>query len=346
MKKSILALTITLVCTAVVAVFSGTGYAAITGSCSSCHTMHNSQDGGAMAKDGSGNPLTTPYAHLTMSTCIGCHFSASESIPAPKIDGRYNVDSTAGGTFKDTGGAEGEVVASDSGVHNVDIALSAAIGEDDIFDSVIPGLASGTGMNNGKGSIDPNDLTCAGANGCHGDASIEDNDGGIRGFHHGAKSGWRYLQIADDGDAVLGNGAADWELAISNGGGGEHNVYSSDPSAGINKLCANCHPNFHGAGNTQDDGGNWIRHPTDNTIPATWEPTVDYRDNPFAFAEIGSMNTTDDYTVTNAQVACISCHRAHGSPYDDILRWNYAAQDAGSDTAYGCLGCHTDQRGS
>ena len=320
----------------------GTGYTKVTGRCDNCHTMHNSQGGSDMAVNELNVKVADPYAHLTMSSCVGCHFTAT-SIDAPKIDGEYNVDSTAGGTFKEGAGG----VASDAGVHNVDIALSS-LGEDNTFSGAndIPGL-TGT-MNHTYGSNNPNDLTCAGSNGCHGDATVTTgNDAGIAGFHHGSKSGWRYLQIANGQAAVVGVGADDWEKAMSDGwvSGDQHNVYSSSTTVGINKLCANCHPNFHGTANTQS-GSNWIRHPTDNDIPSGWSAVVDYRDNPFAFADLTGKTATGTYTNSGAQVACVSCHRAHGTPYDDILRWDYNDQEAGSTTiGYGCLGCHTKQKG-
>ena len=51
-------------------------------------------------------------------------------------------------------------------------------------------------------------------------------------------------------------------------------------------------------------------------------------------------------TDGDAIVTCISCHRAHGSPYPDLLRWDYntdtdvmsAGNSAGN---VGCFICHT-----
>ena len=340
MKKSLITLTIMLAAAAMVAAFSSQAQAKATGPCANCHTMHNSQGGSSMAVDETNVAATTAYAHLTLSSCVGCHFTQT-SIIAPKINGAYNVNSTAGGTFLESG-TTGQFVASDAGVHNVLEGLAtSSLGEDGTFVGAndIPGL-TGT-MNHTYGSTNPNDLTCAGADGCHGDATVTGNDAGIAGFHHGSKSGWRYLQIANGQAAVVGVGSSDWEAAQPSAT--NHNVYSSSTSVGINKLCANCHPNFHGTANTQS-GSQWIRHPTDNAIPAGWTAQVDYRDNPFAFADVTSMSATSAYTATGAQVACVSCHRAHGTPYDDILRWDYSTQVAGNGHVAGCLGCHTLQQ--
>ena len=43
--------------------------AKITGNCSNCHTMHNSQNGSSMNFDGS----TIPNEVLLRGTCLGCH---------------------------------------------------------------------------------------------------------------------------------------------------------------------------------------------------------------------------------------------------------------------------------
>lgn len=308
-----------------------------------------------MAFDASGTATATAMPHLTRSSCLGCHSINVTSIIGPKVDADYDSTATdgtgrrAGGTFKyDSEGVKGP--ADDNSVHNVysaDVPIPATLTEDETFDNaaLIPGLEQNTGMNANKGSADPNDLTCAGSSGCHGDATLDGNDAGIRGFHHSSKEGYRFLQIASNKNAVSGIGSTDWEE-----GGADatnHNVYSSDPPVGISKLCGNCHPDFHGL--TQS-GGNWIRHPTDETLPSEWSPNLGtpdlYEEHPFAFVDLTGKSTTYEYAsdVENAQVMCLSCHRAHGTPYGDLLRWDYDSQDAGSGHDEGCLGCHSAQR--
>jgi len=51
-------------------------------------------------------------------------------------------------------------------------------------------------------------------------------------------------------------------------------------------------------------------------------------------------------TVTPGEdlVMCLSCHMAHASPYDGMLRFDYTQQTAGNATTglgTGCLACHT-----
>jgi predicted CXXCH cytochrome family protein len=43
-------------------------------------------------------------------------------------------------------------------------------------------------------------------------------------------------------------------------------------------------------------------------------------------------------TAGDAIVTCISCHRAHGSPYYKLLRWDYAGS-----ISTGCAYCHTSK---
>lgn len=47
-------------------------------------------------------------------------------------------------------------------------------------------------------------------------------------------------------------------------------------------------------------------------------------------------------------VFCLSCHRAHGSPYPDMLRFDYSEMQAGGGgaTGTGCFKCHSAKDGS
>jgi len=61
-----------LTATALVAVFCGPAAAEVTGVCSGCHTMHNSQGGDPMAPGGT-------HATLLINDCVGCHSSSESS---------------------------------------------------------------------------------------------------------------------------------------------------------------------------------------------------------------------------------------------------------------------------
>ena len=100
----------------------------------------------------------------------------------------------------------------------------------------------------------------------------------------------------------------------------------------------------------------WLRHPTYIAIPNSGEYRLyNTQDNstigPFSNLapvardpnDIASM-TGSSSTVTPGkdQVMCLSCHRAHGSPYPDMMRWDYSQCNAGSaNSNCGCFVCHT-----
>ncbi|MDP3013134.1 MAG: cytochrome c3 family protein, partial [Candidatus Subteraquimicrobiales bacterium] len=57
-----------------------------------------------------------------------------------------------------------------------------------------------------------------------------------------------------------------------------------------------------------------------------------------------SSNVVTPGAAGDAIVMCLSCHRAHGSPEPDLLRWTYSGMIAGSGTSdTGCFTCHTSK---
>ncbi|MBW2020585.1 MAG: hypothetical protein JRI65_11395 [Deltaproteobacteria bacterium] len=59
---------------------------------------------------------------------------------------------------------------------------------------------------------------------------------------------------------------------------------------------------------------------------------------------VSSVSYSDDTIVT-----CLSCHRAHGSDYADLLRWDYSGMVAGTTgttAGTGCFLCHTAKDGA
>jgi len=207
--------------------------------------------------------------------------------------------------------------------------------------------------------LNPSELHCAGAKGCHGnhETAMTDSDKGIKGFHHAVDGGYRSLRKNDGGGGGLGTlidgvGFDDYEKGGATDS--NHNLYKGYAGTGINDgmsaLCAMCHSQFHQDGGNQKNAyGNWIQHPTDVGLPA-WGIMEDPDDTPYAFKDFSGVSTSNmanyDETNPNAQVMCLSCHRAHGSPYKAILRFDYDLQLAGNtpSVTIGCLRCHTAQR--
>jgi hypothetical protein len=318
----------------------GTAYA-VSGICNQCHTMHNSQDGSSMAQTFGGAPLATAQPNLTVSTCLGCH--NGQAAGAPVIFGTYGTNSTAGGSFRD---ADFSTDAKGHNVKDLNDAGILSVGLEGTL-AATPGAEAG-----GYTEPAPTTLTCAGTLGCHGN---HDAGAGITvtGFHHGSyPNAYRFLRFYDGASHtdILGKGSDDWEL---NGATAtNHNVYyslSDDNVAArdsISSFCSLCHGGFHDETDTTS-GSAWVRHPTEVLLPGTWTPTVDYDRNPFAFngADYTGVATNAAYDATdNPRVACISCHRAHATTEDDILRFAYSDMVAGGSNTWGCLGCHDAQR--
>ncbi len=345
-------------------------YAKVSGPCVDCHTMHNSQGGSAVVSGG-------PYKALTKGDCGVCHTgtnNGSNSIPYVNSSSAptYNFDGTkttlAGGSFywvATNGGGD------DTKGHNVASYSSA----DATIGDTPPGwntTYTANGQVAGGAGTWSTQLTCAGTNGCHGDHSKSTNFDAISGAHHGddstidgstvAKS-FRFLK------GIKGTEDSDWEYTASSS---DHNgYYASDynkdgatiDSASINYLCAECHGDFHknsSINNTSGGGSPWLRHPTDYDMNNV--STKEYGSYPNA-SKFNSVSAAGDYftdvpvgntggtvkssvlsATGDAVVLCISCHKAHGSPYADLLRWDYTQCSAGgTQSNCGCFACHTSK---
>jgi cytochrome c553 len=336
---------------------AGNALAAISGtSCVECHTMHNSQDNASMQFDSGAEPSASL---LRAASCSGCHAipgrANSPTEPIPQVDGQnYGTDTLAGGSFY-------FVNSADANAHNV-IDFGAA--EDTALGLTPPGWDYNLdGAVNTEASW-TQQLTCSGTYGCHGTHDTVDTFGAISGAHHqpgdidGTTVGNSYRFL----DGIMGLEDPDWEFTTSDT---DHNVYkgvariqttnTSDQST-ISFLCAQCHGKFHTAADIDNTAGPnqmsspWLRHPTDIDLRDVGGEYADYTFNVEAPAALSTMPAdiaSADYS-SEAIVTCISCHRAHGSPYADLLRWDYDGMSAGTtgDAAgTGCFRCHTTKDG-
>ena len=337
MKTTMTTLTVLIAASALIVGFSCPAAAAVSGQCSNCHTMHDSQGAAAMATGG-------PHASLLLADCLGCH-TTSGSDPLDDSNSYPYVSST-GDSFTDDNCLAGGFFPSTMGTgDNADDhhGVSASQTND-------PAGYDGSFYTGGA-----NGLGCAGSNGCHGNETDVSDMEAISGEHHTSSGAYRMLYV--DGDPVESSGAVDYEELIiktpatspvTSGGGQNVNIYCAGTATAsyvtISALCAKCHGDFHGTANTQS-GSDWIRHPTENAISTSWAigalayspDGADYKNNP-----VGYDNATID--LDEKRVVCMSCHRAHGTENADLLRWDYSTQSAGSALEYGCLGCHDTQR--
>ncbi|MFA5701561.1 MAG: cytochrome c3 family protein [Desulfuromonas sp.] len=367
-----------------------TAWAKVSGPCSDCHTMHNSQNG-VVDTTLAGAPLDGgPSRSLTKGDCVGCHTGANDgtgNIP-------YVTDTTAP-TYTSADGATGNTLAggsfywvatgADAKGHNV---LNIAAGKDSNMPNLNPPgwdpAVSNSEIANGEATWSKQ-LTCAGTYGCHGPHGAEDDFQDLAGAHHGddavidgstAAKSFRFL------NGIIGYEDPNWEYRPTKTARNEyHGVARKTISAAgsetdqktISYFCATCHGNYHSgagvsyAGQDTNIGENpWLRHPSDYDMADTAVGS-EYRsynqdgtysvEAPVAF-DLGASVTkgshalnTVAFTGGKAIVTCISCHRAHGSPHDDLLRWAYsptndvgAVMSAGSGAGnVGCFVCHTSK---
>jgi predicted CXXCH cytochrome family protein len=128
------------------------------------------------------------------------------------------------------------------------------------------------------------------------------------------------------------------------------------PGATMSGFCVTCHGTFHSSGVTNGASGAFLRHPSDYVIPSEGEyANYNVYDVSAPVARPQStfvLGMTQSAVVTPGQdlVMCLSCHMAHASPYDFMLRFDYQKMtagfyDSGTDAqgVGGCLACHSEK---
>jgi hypothetical protein len=339
--------------------------AAVVGKCSNCHTMHNSQNNTVMVTYTYGSETTDAKIFLLRGTCLGCHARGTsnkiEDMGGNDTPQVYHNDATgdlAGGNFKYIiGGA-------DAKGHN---AIEFGNYEDT--------LAGPPGHHEPDNIL--TDITCAGVRGCHGKRKESNALIDIKGSHHKNTDGkcdtadqvynsYRFLW----GVKGLENPTDKWQ----NKSDSSHNEYFGsttpmtfascndchDPggkrpqSNTISGFCSTCHGAFHFMGWMDGDPGigsnsssPFMRHPTDVLLPGSGE-YADYNGagNPYSIIAPVARTTpvpdtiSDTVPVGTGVVMCLSCHSAHATNFDDMLRWDFKSSTL-STALSGCNVCHT-----
>ncbi len=341
-------------------------YARVKGKlCSNCHTMHYSQNNQILTEWNQNGPIKG----LLTKDCIGCHTSTSPPTTSPDTpyvlynsSPTYNFDGVkntlAGGNFywvADNGGNDPKTGHNVYGISSPESSFKP------------PGFNSSysdkDGIILGNGGAWDKQLRCAGAYGCHGKHNTIDEVESIFGAHHSDDSvidgstvgkSFRFLY------GIKGTEDPDWEFTVSSS---DHNGYyavdrssaSFPDKSSINYFCAECHGNFHSTSGVGSSSP-WLRHPTDYDLNNVKDkeygnyPNSSYFTTPSIQGEYfpdvplgnnsGSVKSSVLQNSGDAIILCISCHRAHGSPYKFILRWNYVNWPNGS-SKNGCFACHT-----
>ena len=343
-----------------------TGEAAVSGQCSGCHTMHNSQAGNALAytvdATGAHSPDSIPNPALLVSDCVGCHTgtntgsgSATNTTPyvfTPSASVSYGATGVSGNTL--AGGNFAWVAGDHRTGHNV-VSVPGVV-----QDSPLGVSPPGWPATPVRQAIDVNiGLTCAGTNGCHGDYTVTSEMPAISGSHHNGVNG------ATDGSDLFNsyrllNGIAgyedpDWEYqptsTAHNQYKGEVRSQGSDVTGNntISGLCGQCHGDFHSGAGTAS-GSFWIRHPTDFDMTGLGGEFASYNTDGSTYSVVAPLASSTVTSVISsgvltgggkAIVMCLSCHRAHGTPYGSMLRWDYKGWPENGLASNGCDICHT-----
>ncbi|NPA40599.1 MAG: cytochrome c3 family protein [Thermodesulfobacteria bacterium] len=344
--------------------------ARVSGPCSECHTMHNSQNGQPVAENGTS---AQPFKALLVGDCIYCHTGTNTGTnKTPYVLSKTEPDYHFGGARNTlAGGNFYWVQSNDRKGHNV----KGIAAPDATLGLTPPGYDPTNYPEFGKyrPSTWTQQLTCAGNFGCHGrfDASnpaLNDPITAILGAHHKninrngtepADEVWNSYRFLW---GIKGTEDPDYELHPDTQ---HHNGYYASTSPGdpasINYLCGECHGKFHSNTYNGTYASPWLRHPTDLDMNSLSDSQYANYPNVKVFAGMLGVSATGDYFADvpvgntrgavlsnvagagNAIVLCLSCHRAHGSPYDYILRWDYKSWPGIPDNQNGCLACHTNK---
>jgi hypothetical protein len=351
----------------------GIAYAKVTGVCSNCHTMHGSQGGETL-------DISGPSATLLKGGCVGCHSSDASSttysldtstVPVVNFTGAgAPAEYLSGGNFywvaQSSGGdAKGHNVF---GISDQDDNILAAEGAPGDLSGCSPDSCHATLAVKDAGELaGPLFAAPGGCQGCHLNVMHHTDDGtGTK--YVGASPWYRFLSGHASGgnSGVAGIEHSGWgafnEASSGNTGGTDHNEYLGVPvsktgttslaNKSMTAFCSGCHGNFHVQ---QDSSGSWIRHPSDAVIPdegefysmsIEYDPRTPLARSATALGLLG--DTPSGYVdIGTDMVMCLSCHRSHGSGYDDMLRWDYSGMIAGGGTGTltgkGCFYCHTDK---
>lgn len=355
-------------------------FAMVKGPCSNCHTMHNSQNGIAMNFDGSNEPNT----HLLRTSgCVGCHAQggSEHTIIAngnaiPQVMHTNGTD-LAAGNFAYINGLKGSGASQAKGHNVIDLLPPDTI---HLYPPGGPYKNAGAGIQHPDTM--PGRFTCAGLYGCHGNIHIVDPMASMQGAHHAVSSNKPLGATVGDSFRFLigqtGLEVDDWQNTNST----HHNEYKAAsqfvpqlpggngpgecgwchpdkmggllPAAGsdMGDFCLRCHPLFH---SWVDQNSAWFRHPSNVALPGGTSEYANYTeynvDAPVARKTLPDSISSIVTPYRSVQgvgydyVNCISCHKAHATDHEDLLRWDYANIEAGNGTSdgEGCIICHTSK---
>lgn len=276
--------------------------------CDACHTMHNSEDGAPVGTVGPNLQIGADPS----STCLSCHAGY----------GQFSDGSAyrSGGDFywvtKDfTWSAHGRPQASTGDSHGHNIIAADETGLD----------ADGTLTTAPGGTYLANQLGC---NSCHDPHGSQGNESLLYGAEPTSPDYPGGAYLFTEPAPVFLNAGRTADVDDTN-----HSAYGS----GMSEWCGNCHGGFvdavgkHPAGNNSgaemsDYVSNYNAYLGTDDLNGT-QATAYWEIVPF---ENGDADTTGLSTSSTAgpdggdnYAMCLTCHRAHASPFPNIGRWYF-----------------------
>jgi hypothetical protein len=289
---------------------------------------------------GPGNPAdTTTFGAFTCAGARGCHGTRAQVLPGGSGDWDNNAATanTYNLNYRRTG------IAAISGAHHnnydgykpgTDYVGEAPHSGAIVADGYrfIPGLK---GMGNTDAANRWKNVDANSHNEYYGDASDR-------------------LATAGSGGHVSCGNCHEEGLEAGISGRAATTSYLKVPGNDMTGFCSTCHGTFHSSGDVDDNGtsGAFLRHPSDWVIPASGE--YQYYTSYDVTAPVARPDLTSASTISASvrpgtdEVMCLSCHEAHATQYDYMLRFDYTTMEAGgyateadAKAAGGCQACHT-----
>ncbi len=276
--------------------------------CNSCHTMHNSQDGGLVDPlSPNGNAFLLTKSDPS-SVCIACHDHLDRTFPIGG-DPLAPPSPRAGGNFifliednlNDGHGGATNPIPGDAAGHNI---ISAENGL----------AADATLLTAPGGTFNSSIMACSSCHNPHGSTEFR--------FLYGVGSGPDgYAPFANPAPTAIGT-------SIFAPEGATHTAYQS----GMSAWCGNCHGDFHN-NNTK------LIHPSGMTLGGSVAQTYNLYNgsddlvggtqataylNEVPFEDAANTTSSTTGPSASSQISCVTCHRAHASSAPDAGRWDFS----------------------
>ena len=292
--------------------------------CDGCHSMHNSATDNP--RSGSATAADLMKGSDASSTCLNCHSGSA---------GSYHIATPNGGTMSQGGDffwvktdysytSRGTSLATSTGQSHGHNIVAADFGYAvDTVNATAPG-----------GSMPANTLGCTSCHDPHGQVNGGTDNGtaaiSVSGSYGAAAPAdgsirGNYRILGDNGYKQITSGAP---IATADGSSGLKVQYGQ----GMSSWCLSCHSAFN-------DNANM--HPTNVPVPMatynSYKASGDFTgvvatafdalvpfERGIADGSDPALAVTSTVGVEDAtdQVMCLSCHRAHGSAFENGLRWD------------------------